>query len=156
MPVVVKGATFQVEYQIPEHIDKYIPDYFYAAMAGELFSVFGLDWAKSAFKPYIQLEYDEEHPPRQYLAPCEPTSEEIKYDLDTGTSGWEEAFLNTCKKLDIEWFSDYYSRLDWYDKDIFDEIIETRIVKQFIEKPNLRGCSPYYEYSFKNNHMKKN
>lgn len=149
MPVVVKGATYQVEYNIPKYVDDKIPEYFYAAMAGELVSIFGLAWAKVSFNPYIQLAYDEEDTPKQYLSMESPAKEDEKYDLDASTAGWAEAFMNTCDKLDLPWFADYYVALEWYDRDLFDRIIEERIIKNFIKK-EWRGVSPYFQYSCEN------
>ena len=55
-----------------------IPDYFYAAMAGELFSVYGWDRSKELFY-----------------------TDEDREDLLSGSEGWCRAFEAACKKLSM-------------------------------------------------------
>ena len=41
MAIVEKNGSTFVEYEIPKDVDARIPEYFYMALAGELFSIFG-------------------------------------------------------------------------------------------------------------------
>ena len=131
-----ENGNVHVSYSIPEEINSHIPDYFYYAMAGELVSIFG---------PEI-LNKEKEY-----------------YDLDSGTGGWEEAFKATCYKLDMDWLLDYYKTLEWFDSDIFDDIIESNIIDNFCKKNHQEDyANCYYKYligrSEKNNELldKKN
>ena len=99
------------EYIIPEDIDSRIPDYFYSAMAGELFSVVGWAYSRDIFYP-------------EQCPEC--------VDLDAGTEGWSVALEMTCKKLDMEWLWEYHESLPWQESDILDGIIEQRIGHRFI------------------------
>lgn len=119
---------------ILEKIDDKIPDYFYPAMAGELCSIFGL----SIFRKIPMDDIDDDGNRRINW-------EKYYYDLHAGTGGWVEALCATCKKLDMEWFSDYWLKLEWYDSDILDTILEDRIVKNFIDNKGQTVTS-YYRY----------
>ena len=107
-------------YDIPEEIDNQIPDYFYYAMAGELFSIYGPN-----------LFRIQEH----------------GYDLDSSTSGWVCAFKATCLKLGLKEVLDYYIHLSWWNSDIFDGIIEDRIIDKVIKNGNY-NANTYYKYLF--------
>jgi hypothetical protein len=122
MPIDNKG---NLHYHIPEEIENRIPEYFYIAMAGELCSIFG--W---------QIFEKQED---SYISEIEPY-----YDLASSTGGWYEAFKATCKKLDMNWLLEYYRTLAWYDSDMFDGVIENRIITNFIEKDD--NANSYYRY----------
>ena len=124
MPIIGDVEGSRVEYTIPKEISDRIPDYFYTALAGELFSVFGWERAKDAF-------YSEE--------------DDSVCDLDSSTGGWAEAFYATCTKLDMQWLAEYYNTLEWYDSDIFDGIIEAEIGQRFMKKEET-GANSYYRY----------
>ena len=113
-----------IRYTIPEEICSRIPDYFYAAFAGELFSVFGWEQAKWMFYPEDRRDYT---------------------DLDSSSAGWVEAFKATCRKLDMSWLIDYYNTLPWYDSDVFDGIIEAEIGKRFM-KGSGEQSNAYYRF----------
>ncbi len=117
MPIVSCGDRVEVKYTIPEEIDSQIPDYFYPALAGELFSVFG----PSVYEPIDGV-----------------------YSLNTSTHGWHEAMQATCDKLGLGWLMSYYNSLTWYDSDMFDGIIEDRVVR-IIEQAGSWE-SVYYTY----------
>lgn len=106
------------KYTIPEEIDSRIPEYFYPAMAGELCSIYGSE--------ILQQIGD-------------------YFDMDSSTRGWYEAFKMTCKKLNMDWLLDYWNSLEWYDSDIFDGIIEDRIIEKFINVKD-QNCNVYYNY----------
>ena len=135
------------EYQIPQEIDEKIPDYFYIALAGELCSVMGYHIFEK-IDPYMCDEEGNELP--------RLTEEDCSYyDLDSSTYGWYEAFLATCEKLDLQWLIDYYTPLPWYESDIFDGIIENRVIHNFIEAKVKNGNS-YYQYLTKKHKEKIN
>ena len=123
MPIDNEGNLYC---HIPEEIENRIPEYFYIAMAGELCSIFG----------YTVFE--------KYTDPDDPEDEGY-YDLDSSTGGWYEAFKATCNKLNMSWLLDYYKTLEWYDSDMFDGIIENRIITNFIMAKDHHANS-YYQY----------
>lgn len=110
-----------VEYEIPTEIDKKIPSYFYAALAGELFSVYGIEY-------FIKDEDGD------YL-----------FEYSSATFGFYEALQATCRKLDLEWFYEYWRSLPWYDFDMLGDIILDRIKKRFIEKKQ-ETPNDYYKH----------
>ena len=113
-------------YRIPEEIKSRIPDYFYFAMTGELFSSFG-------YYNSIQMFTD--------------TSEfNGLHNLGATSQGWFVAFMMTCKKLDMLWLLDYYKSLEWYDSDIFDSEIEDEIEARFINGKKNDHANCYYRY----------
>lgn len=136
MPIIERNGMVFVEYKIPKEIDEKIPEYFYHAMAGELCSIHG----PRIFEKVECFEYDDEG------NETEKRNEELDYyDLDSGTGGWFEAFRMTCDKLGLAWLLEYWDELEWYDSDIFDGIIEERIVEKVIEaEPS--NCNAYYKY----------
>lgn len=115
-----------LSYRIPKEIEAKIPDYFYIAMAGELCSVFGY-WL-----------FD------KIVDPDDP-KDEGHYNLGSSTAGWYEAFKATCDKLNMSWLMDYYKTLECYDSDIFDGIIENRIITNFILTEGHHS-NLYYQY----------
>lgn len=138
MPIVKNAASVYVEYTIPKDIESRIPDYFYYAMAGELVSIFG---------PWIleKQDYPEYDDGNEILG--DPNVDGSYYDLNSSTSGWNEAFKMTCKKLNMMWLMDYYETLEWYYSDIFDGIIEDRIIENYIEKDHIHDhANCYYKY----------
>lgn len=100
VPIIGKDENVRIEYTIPTEIDNRIPEHFYPALAGELFSICG---------------------PRVF-EPCDGV-----YDFGAGTHGWYEAIRATCRKLGLDWLLHYYETLPWYDSDLFDGIIESRV-----------------------------
>lgn len=133
------------EYTIPEKIDSQIPEYFYFAMLGELVSVFGVIIVEK------QVTYKYDINCKKVLnKDGEPVIEEEYYNLDSSTAGWVEAFKETCKKLDMEFLIDYYKSLDWSHADIFNAIIESRIINRAIKKDSQEG-NAYYKYLLKKN-----
>lgn len=159
MAIVIDGDFVSVEYQIPDEIDSRIPECFYFAMAGELCSIHG----PSVFdKIYYSDEEKMYENCDNSIAVSEKSSVdesvvvgEIKtfasvdedgyYDLDTGTGGWYEALKMTCMKLDMCWLLDYWNSLEWYDSDIFDGIIEDRIIAKVVKSDDMH-CNAYYQY----------
>ena len=107
-----------------EGIMKRIPDYFYTAFAGELFSVYG--WARSRDMFY-------------------PEKDEGYAGLASSTAGWVQAMRATCRKLDMEWLLEYYETLPWYDSDVFDGILEQEIGRRFMNRKDAGG-NEYYRY----------
>ena len=137
MPIVNENGSVFVRYTIPEEIDKKIPEYFYYAMMGELCSIHG----PMMFEKIPWIEFDDEG------SEIPETGDESQdyYDLDSSTGGWYEALRATCNKLNMNWLLEYWKTLEWYDSDIFDGIIEDRIIKKCIEtEPS--NCNPYYKY----------
>ena len=127
------------KYVIPKEINDRIPEYFYYAMAGELVSIFG-SWI---LEKQDYPEYDDDG----NEISGDPNVDASYYDLDSGTGGWFEAFRMTCKKLDMMWLMNYYKTLKWYDSDIFDGIIEDRIIENYIEKDHIHvHANCYYKY----------
>ena len=124
MPIINDTEGARIEYQIPPEISARIPEFFYTACAGELFSVFGWKRAKGMFYPGEEKEY---------------------VDMDSGTIGWVLAFRMTCEKLNMNWLYEYYQTLNWYDSDIFDGIIEQEIGKRFMSGQG-DNANAYYQY----------
>ena len=120
-----------LSYKIPEDILSKIPEYFWAAIAGELVSVFG---------PHALEKFDESY---------------TLYFL-TGTIGWNAALKMTCRKLDMDWLFKYYNDLQWWESDMFDSEIEDLIISKFLEvkddwpelpdKEQYRYESTYYSW----------
>lgn len=53
------------------------------------------------------------------------------------TSGWSEAFLNTCRKTNKKEIIDYYRTLGWEDGDIFDDNLLDMLIDSKIVLPGL-------------------
>ena len=118
-------------YKIPKEIDDKIPEYFYYAFAGELFSIYG----PGLFKPWEET--------------CRDGSP--YYDLDSSSARWDLAFRQTCVKLGMHWLLDYYHTLGWYNGDRFDGIVEWRIILRVCrgwDNPEYDHCS-YGDYVLK-------
>ena len=119
------------EYLIPEAIEAGIPEYFYPAMAGELLALTGV-WLFDARK-----DTDSDNP---------------EHDLNPGDGRWDLAFRATCDKLYLVWLYDYYSSLKPRQRNLFDGIIEARIIRQLWPKEDdffiCEGQSQelYYRY----------
>ena len=111
-------------YPTHDNVMKRIPDYFYIAFAGELYSVYGWERSRDMFYPEEDGGYA---------------------DLASSTSGWVQAFKATCRKLEMEWLLKYYEALSWYDSDVFDGIIEQEIGRRFMNRKDER-CNDYYRY----------
>jgi hypothetical protein len=108
-------------YKIPSEILEKIPDYFWAAFAGELVSING---------PEI-FNADPEF--GRVLSYC------------TGTCGWNWAIKMTCQKLDMIWLYEYYRKLEWWESDMFDGEFEDLLVVNFVEADRER-LSAYYKW----------
>ena len=124
MPIIDKGEGTHVEYSIPQKIKDQIPEYFYIAFAGEIFSVYGWERSRDMFYP----EKDEGYA-----------------DLASSPFAWFQAFKATCRKLEVEWLLEYYETLPWYDSDVFDGIIEQEISRRFMNRKE-DGGNEYYRY----------
>ena len=118
------------KYTIPPSMGDHIPEYFWAAFAGELVGVFG---------PHILDKVDDEDDSYYFI------------QYDTGTSGWHEAFKSACFKTECDWLYGYYQRLDWMESDQFDAEIADLVVKNCIEADHS-GASPYYLYLLRGCH----
>ena len=141
MQIINENGSVYVNYEIPQEIDSRIPNYFYYAMTGELVSIFGPLILEKI--DYLEYEYDDDG----NQIPGDPNVDASYYDLNSSTGGWNEAFKMTCKKLDMMWLMDYYRTLECYDSDIFDGIIEDRIIENYIEKDHMHDhANCYYKY----------
>lgn len=107
----------------PENALQRLPEAFYGAFAGELVSVFGVD---------IFMPSEDGESPLFYLS---------------GSNGWNLALKMTCKKLGEEWFYEWYDRLEWYDSDAFDSVLEDRLLE--FSKLGVQSVSPYYTWLVK-------
>ena len=140
MPLVGTGREVHIEYEIPKEIDEKIPEYFYYAFAGELASIMG---------PHVfeKVEFFEEDDSGEFVLDENGNLivEDSYYDLDSTSGGWFEAFTETCRKLDMMWLADYHRNLEWYDSDVFDGILEDRIIQKYILSED-NHCNPYYKY----------
>lgn len=118
MPIIDNDGDVSVIYEIPQNIKDKIPEYFYLAFAGELFSVFGIGTFEKDEDGFRRIDYS------------------------TSTIGWVAALKATCQKLDMEWLFTYWEELEWYDSDIFDEKMADEMVSR-LEKDS-DGVNPYY------------
>ena len=109
------------DYKIPAEIKDKIPDAFYIALAGELYSVFGLVVAKKDEDDFYGIEF---------LG---------------GTTGWVVAFQATCQKMNMQWLLDYYNALEWFDSDLFDGEISDMVIQKFYEADET-NANAYYLY----------
>ena len=121
MPIVGEGNDVRIKYSILEEIKREIPDAFYVAFAGELFSVFGS----------VASEKDEDG----------------FYGIDflSGTTGWAAALRAACQKMRMQWLLDYYDTLEWYDSDMFDGEISDMVIKKSYEADET-NANEYYLY----------
>lgn len=118
MPITKNGT---IEYNIPKEIKEKIPLMFYQALFGELVSVYGFEF----LIPHEEL-YNEKDLVKSYI---EMVSEFIF--ASENTSGYNAAFIQTCRKLSMEWLIDYEKTLEWYDSDIFFNEISSEMIKNF-------------------------
>lgn len=96
---------------------------FWAAFAGELVSVFGID---------IFMPSEDGESPLFYLS---------------GSNGWNLALKMSCKKLGEEWFYEWYDKLEWCDSDEIDSELEDRLLE--FPKLGVQSVSPYYTWLVK-------
>lgn len=101
---------------VPIDIDSRIPTYFYPALAGELYSIYG---------------------PRVF-EPCDG-------NLNAGTHGWYAAMRETCRKLNLGWLMDYYDALPWDKSELFDAEIEKRVCA-IVTGDVYKWPNSYYEH----------
>lgn len=103
------------QYKMPERYWKLINKAFCQAMLGELISVFGLD--------YIERIIEEEKDGSDW------------FDLQTSTGGWNAAFGACCYKFGGHYIDMYlYCKdLDWSDYDLFNGLIEDKIINNCIK-----------------------
>lgn len=157
MPIVSDENSVYVEYSIPDDIDSKIPDYFYIALAGELCSIYGPGvFDKIPYSCDVLEDDGVDCVDETQVSSVESQDGQLDlsvpsvdadgyYDLDSSTGGWFEALKMTCKKLDMMWLLEYHATLPWYDSDIFDGIIEDRIIEKFV-KCEDHHCNSYYKY----------
>ena len=131
MPVVDHGDGVRVEYEIPREIKDRIPPYFYIALAGELFSIYGWERSKDMFYPRKKQSYT---------------------DLASSTAGWVAALRATCRKMEMDWLISYYDTLPWYDSDVFDGILEQEIGRHYINA-DRSGPNDYYRHILEREEM---
>ncbi len=124
MPIIDRGDGARIEYSVPDEIYTRIPNHFYTALAGELFSVFGWEGSRWMFYPKKDPGYS---------------------DLASSSAGWVMAFKATCRKLKMAWLIEYYDSLPWYDSDVFDGIMEQEIRERFIQKKD-DGPNDYFRH----------
>ncbi len=132
MPIKENGT---IEYNIPKEIKEKIPSMFYEALFGELVSVFGFEF----LVPHEEL-YNEKDLVKGYT---EMVGEFIF--ASENTSGYNAAFIQTCRKLSMEWLIDYEKTLEWYDSDIFFNEISTGMIKNLCK--DKKECPNNY-YTF--------
>ena len=134
-------------HRFTDEVERLIPDYFYPAFAGELISVFGWKWAQTAFSAWSP-DYDEESDIAESLLTPEDYSEPI-YDLDSNSSGWAAALVSTFKRLKMIEIANLYLSFEWFEADLFNDIIEDRIVDRFIN--NGQYDNSYYGHIINTN-----
>lgn len=116
------------DYTIPEEIDAKIPDYFYPALAGELYSIFGYHDLEQVIETYEDGTDD-----------AWPVAE---------TDYFPAAFAMACKKTDMIWLLKYWScELTFFEAVDFGEIICKRIIDDF--STDRVATKSYYEYADK-------
>ena len=101
MSIVEEGEAFAV-YTIPEHIQKLITDDFLRELRNQLFRL----------HPHYSLE----------------TFAEWGIPESTSTFGWTTAFGKACLMTHNEAILDYWRALDWYDSDIFDDLLAQMLI----------------------------
>ena len=110
-------------YKIPKDILSEIPDHFWAAFAGELVSIFGVN------------VFDEDDDMGRVLFHI------------SSTNGWNMALKATCRKLGINWLYIYYDNLSVWDSDLFDGEIEDLVISKFVEDES-NAVHVYYSWLF--------
>jgi hypothetical protein len=99
------------DYTIPEEIDSKIPDYFYSALAGELYAAFGYHKMEDVIEAY-ENETEDAYPVAE-------------------TAYFSAAFSMTCKKLDMLWLLVYKSsEISYFESVDFGEIMCERVAQE--------------------------
>ena len=99
------------DYTIPEEIDAKIPDYFYPALAGELYAAFGYHKIEDVIEAYENGTED-----------AYPVAE---------TDYFSAAFAMACKKLDMLWLLAYKSlEISYFESVDFGEILCERVIEE--------------------------
>lgn len=97
---------------------------FWAAFAGRLVSVFGID----------------------IFQPEEDVQGARAIDYLTGTFGWHAALKAACREIGDEWFYEWYDSLDWMKSDEFDcDVVEE--LKSSVLESGEETRHAYYELS---------
>ena len=96
---------------------------FWAAFAGRLVSVFGVD----------------------IFQPEDSSGHTRGVDYVTGTYGWRLALKATCEELGDDWFFDWYDSLDWMKSDEFDCDIVVELKNRMLDD-NRESNHTYYEW----------
>jgi hypothetical protein len=107
-----------------DEIKKMIPEYFYRALGGEFVSIYGAD------------------------ALIKDKDEMTVVEYAAGTRGHIAAFNMTCRKLNMTWLSDYYSKLSWEKSDEFDDIVIKEVLRIF-NKTDGNYDDSYFKYLLK-------
>lgn len=107
MPIM---TDLSIEYSMPAEIKLLITHGFCVQFLKELHMIWGISLHDFS---YTSLGY------------CE------------GTSGWNEAFVTTCRKLNKPEIYQYYASLPWYDSDLFDAELTEMLVTQKLIMPTL-------------------
>lgn len=71
---------------------------------------------------------------------CGVALEDFDYDsvgYIEGTGGWYEAFVNSCRKLQKDELLVHYISLDWYESDLFDEVLTNMMVSYKLLLPTF-------------------
>lgn len=111
----------------PENALQRLSGPFWAAFAGELVSVFGID----IFQPEEDVQ----------------SARAIEYL--TGTCGWHAALKAACREVGDEWFYEWYDSLGWMESDGFDYDLVDELVDRVIERGE-ETRHVYYEWLVKN------
>lgn len=104
----------------PENAIQRLSAPFWAAFAGKLVSVFGID----IFQPEEDVQ----------------GLRAIAYV--TGTCGWHVALRAACREVGDEWFYEWYDSLDWEESDEFD----CDLVAELVDRVTERGEETKYVY----------
>lgn len=114
------------EISVSKNMLQRLPEAFWAAFAGELVSVFGIDIFRSE---------DDVQGARAI-------------DYVTGTCGWHVALKAACREVGDEWFYEWYDSLDWIKSDEFDcDLVEE--LKAHVMDPDEKSRHAYYEWLVK-------
>lgn len=103
-----------------------LPEAFWAAFAGELVSVFGIDI------------FQRENGPQTCMS----------IECVTGTCGWHASLKAVCKRLWVEWFYEWYDSMDWIESDEFDcDLVDE--LKAHVMDSDDKSKHAYYEWLVK-------
>lgn len=98
------------QYQIPNNFKEMLTKDFLMTFKQELDKVFNIETTGTLWSTYLKLE---------------------------GTTGWHEAFTQTCEKHKSDKLYNYYNILDWVESDQFDDQIGDLMCKyNVIEEGN--------------------